>query len=105
MVIPENAPVPKMVSFSCADHIPSRLRTSLILLQNVMISLRGIKGVFYLLGFILNLTCFAMNTNSYCCMHLISIIIKYLSLLRLIRQLPILHDNMLQAWNISSYLP
>ena len=43
------------VFFSCVDPIPSRLRTSFILLKGVITSLRGIKNVFYLLGLILNM--------------------------------------------------
>ena len=55
------------VFFSRADHIPSRLRTSLILLKDVITSLRGIKDLFYLLGLIviLKLLC-----NEYHCLLL-----------------------------------
>ena len=54
-----------MVSFSCADHTPSRLKTSLVLFKDVITSLRGIKDVFYLLGFILNLN---LLWNEYHCL-------------------------------------
>ena len=56
-----------MVFFSCADHIPSRLRTSLILLKDDITFLRGIKDVFYLLGLILNLN---LLCNKYYCLLL-----------------------------------
>ena len=61
------------VFFSRADHIPSRLRTSWILLKDVITSLRGIKDLFYLLGLIviLKLLC-----NEYHCLLLYAFI-KY----------------------------
>ena len=60
-----------MVFFSGADHIPSRLRTSLIFLKDVKTSLSGFKDVFYLLGLILilNLLC-----NEYRCLLLYDLI-------------------------------
>ena len=68
MVIPENAQCQIWpVFFSCADHIPSKLRTSLILLKDVITSLRGIKDVFCLLGLILNLN---LLCNEYHCLLL-----------------------------------
>ena len=53
-----------MVFFSCVDHIPSRLRTSLILLKDAITSLRGIIDVFYLLALIFNLN---LLSNEYNC--------------------------------------
>ena len=55
------------VFFSRADHIPSRLRTSLILLKDVITSLRGIKDLFYLLGLIVILK---LPCNEYHCLLL-----------------------------------
>ena len=76
MVIPENAQCQIWtVFFSCADHIPSKLRTSLILLKDAITSLRGIKDVFYLLGLILNLNLLCNEYHCYCCVDLISITI------------------------------
>ena len=56
-----------MASFSYTDHILIRLRTSVILLKDVITSLRGIKNVFYLLGLILNLN---LLCNEYNCLFL-----------------------------------
>ena len=56
-----------MVFFFCTDHIPSRLWTSLILLKDVITSLRGIKDVFYPLSLILNLN---LLYNEYHCLLL-----------------------------------
>ena len=56
-----------MASFSYADHILIRLRTSVILLKDVITSLRGIKNAFYLLGLILNLN---LLCNEYSCLFL-----------------------------------
>ena len=53
--------------FSCAYHIPSRLKTSLILLGDVVTFLSVIKDVLYRLGLILNLN---LLCNEYHCLLL-----------------------------------
>ena len=76
MVVPEDAPVPNCFlppSFSCADHIPGRLRTSLMLLKGIITSLTEIKDDVYLPGLIFNLN---LLYNEYHCFLLYAFIIS-----------------------------
>ena len=76
MVVPEDAPVPNCFlppSFSCADHISVRLRTSLVLLKGIITSLTEIKDDVYLPGLIFNLN---LLCNEYHCLFLYAFVIS-----------------------------